>query len=99
MSTAFEDGSTVNFAQSGSLIIGTIHNLASVLISLGYREGMPSYQFSGGSQGAYSGQKIVRDSSGNFAWKNCQVTVSGSTATFRELFDGGRVSYTATRIR
>jgi hypothetical protein len=92
------DGATVNFAQSGNMIIGTIQNLPSVYRSLGYREGMQYFTFLGGSQGVYSGQVIIRDSGGNFTWKNCRVTVSGNSATFNELFDGGRASYTATRI-
>jgi hypothetical protein len=93
------DGATVNFNPSGNMFVGTIHNLSSVYLSLGYREGMPYFRFSGGSQGVYSGQVIVRDSSGNFAWKDCRVTINGNTATFSDMFDGGRVSYGATRIR
>jgi len=94
-----EDNSTLMFNRSENLIIGTIHNLTSVYSNLGYKEGMTYFRLSGGGQGVYTGQVITRDSGGNFTWKNCRVTINGSSATFSDLFDGGRVSYRATRIR
>jgi hypothetical protein len=95
----FETNSRLVVNRSGNIYRGNIYNLSSELKYLGYTEGMPYCEYTAGPNGVYTGKINIRTSDGQFVWKNSRVTVRGDTATFEDLFDGGRVSYTARRAR
>ena len=67
---------------------------------MGYQDGMLSYKLSEGNGGVYTGKSYDATSYRQFTWKETiQITVRGDTAIFSELWDMGRLRYTATRIR
>lgn len=95
----FDTGARVVFRAAGGQVLGTLHGLSSTLVSMGYSEGMEGYRLQDTGAGMYTGQKAVRDSDGVFHWKDVRVTIDGDTATFSEMFDGGRARYLAMRER
>lgn len=95
----YETGVRVVFRSDGDLIVGTSHGFSSTLASLGYTEGMESHRLRASGPGTYVGQTAVRGSDGVFRWKDVQVTVTGDTAVFGDLYDGGQARYVAVRER
>ena len=95
----FDTGMRATFRRGGDGVVGTIHDLEPVLLSLGYVEGMESYRLQHTGGGTYLGQTAVRASDGSFSWRDVRVSVAGDSAVFSDLFDGGRVRYEARRER
>lgn len=95
----FDTGTRATFRRSGDSVVGTIHELAPILLSLGYTEGMESYRLQHTGGGTYLGQTAIRASDGSFSWRDVRVSVTGDSAVFSDLFDGGRVRYEARRER
>ena len=95
----FESGERTTFRHDGARIVGTWHDLRPELLALGYAEGMESFRLDEVGEGRYLGQTTVRGSDGVFRWRDVRVEVSGDTAVFGDLFDGGRARYEARRER
>jgi hypothetical protein len=95
----FESGERTTFRHDAERIVGTWHDLRPELLALGYAEGMESFRLDAVGEGRYLGQTAVRGSDGVFRWRDVRVEVSGDTAIFSDLFDGGRARYEARRER
>ncbi len=62
-------------------------------------EGVEGFRLEDAGGGSYLGQTAVRGSDDVFRWRDVRVDVEGDTASFSDLFDGGRARYEAQRER